>query len=184
MSLRNPQVSYQRPGRRGNFHSGASSDTYCEACLEIERAVLSRPDFVRGSEPFILVKLEFPASNMDLPPDRRAKFIAWRERYGIRVFPTVLLADATGRPYAVTGHIGLEAGQYVRHLGTLRSARAQRDAALSKAANARGVDRARQLDVALSAVQEAFDKSYIRDKLRALGTDAVSKDNEAVPRKR
>jgi tetratricopeptide (TPR) repeat protein len=133
---------------------------WCEACTDFENVVLSTPDFVRGAEPFILVKFEFPASDTDLPPDRRADFIARRNHYGIRAFPTVLLADAAGRPYAVTGHVGHKAGEYVRHLDKLREVRAQRDAALSKAANARGVEKARHLDVALSAVQAAFDKGF------------------------
>ncbi len=133
---------------------------WCSACTEFENAVLSRPDFVCGAEPFILVKLEFPASFENLPPDRRKDYIAWRDRYGIRLFPTVLLADSTGRPYAVTGHIGLKAAEYVRHLGKLHQVRAQRDTALSQAANAQGVEKAHNLDVALSTLQEAFDKSY------------------------
>jgi len=133
---------------------------WCAACTDFERAVLSQSEFVRRAEPFILVKLEFPSSDEGLPPERQKDYIAWRERYGIRVFPTVLLTDVSGRPYAVTGHIGLAAGDYIRHLGTLRQAHDHRDAALSKAMNAQGIEKARHLDVALSAVREAFDKSY------------------------
>jgi tetratricopeptide (TPR) repeat protein len=133
---------------------------WCSPCVQFESNVLSRPQFVRSAEPFILVKLEFPQSDEDLPAGQRKDFMAWRERYGIRVFPTLLLADATGRPYAVTGHIGLGAEEYVRHLGNLRAARDRRDAALSKAATARGVERAHHLDTALSALESAFDKTY------------------------
>jgi tetratricopeptide (TPR) repeat protein len=133
---------------------------WCAACIEFEKAVLSQPEFMRGSEPFVFVKLEFPMSFSDLPTSLREDYIAWRDRYGIQVFPTVLLADANGRPYALTGHIGFKVGEYVRHLGKLRQARMKRDESLSNAAKAKGIERARHLDAALSAVQEAFDKRY------------------------
>jgi tetratricopeptide (TPR) repeat protein len=133
---------------------------WCAACIAFEDAVLSRPEFARGTEPFVLVKLEFPKSDEELPPGQREDFIAWRDRYGIRAFPTVLLADANGRPYAVTGHVGLEAGEYTRHLGKLREARERRDAALSRSLTARGVEKAGHLDSALSAMESAIDGSF------------------------
>jgi len=133
---------------------------WCGPCVQFESNVLSRPEFVRGTEPFILVKLEFPQSDEDLPPAQRKDFMAWRERYGIRLFPTVLLADANGRPYAVSGHIGLGAEEYARHLRKLREARDRRDAALSKAVTARGVEKAHHLNAALSALESAFDGSF------------------------
>ncbi len=106
---------------------------WCDPCVQFEINVLSRPEFLDNTEPFILVKLEFPKSDEELPPQQRKDFTAWRERYGIRAFPTVLLADATGRPYAVTGHIGFGAKEFGRHMGRLREARDRRDTALSKA---------------------------------------------------
>ncbi len=132
---------------------------WCGPCVQFEHDVLSRPEFAQAAEPFILVKLEFPQSSDDLPPGQRDDFLAWRERYGIRVFPTVILADATGRPYAVTGNTGLGPEEYARRLGKLREARDRRDASLAKAAEARGVEKARRLDEALSAVDGAFDRS-------------------------
>jgi tetratricopeptide (TPR) repeat protein len=133
---------------------------WCQACTQFEGNVLSRPEFVGSTELLVLVKLEFPQSDEDLPQGQRKDFIGWRERYGIRMFPTVLLADATGRPYAVTGHIGLGAGEYAQHLGRLREARDRRDAALSRATQARGLEKAHHLDAALSALASAFDRSF------------------------
>jgi tetratricopeptide (TPR) repeat protein len=133
---------------------------WCGPCIQFESHVLSRPEFVRSTESFILVKLEFPQSDEDLPPSQRKDFMAWRERYGIRAFPTVLLADATGRPYAVTGHIGLGPEEYARHVGKLREARDRRDAALSKVVTAQGVEKAQHLNAALSALDSAFDQSF------------------------
>ncbi len=138
---------------------------WCGPCVQFERTVLSRLEFARGTEPFILVKLEYPKSDDDLPPGQRQDFLAWRDRYGIRSFPTVFLADASGRPYAVTGHLGLGAEEYVRHLGRLRGARERRDAALSRAATSRGGEKVRHLDAALSAIEDAGDAERQGDML-------------------
>jgi hypothetical protein len=103
-----------------------------------------------------LVKLEFPKSDEELPPQQRKDFTAWRERYGIREFPTVHLADATGRPYAVTCPIGLGDEDNGRHLGKLRAAHDRRDTALSNASKAQGVETARLLDAALFAMAPLY----------------------------
>jgi thioredoxin-related protein len=133
---------------------------WCAPCVQFESNVLSRAEFLDSTEPFVLVKLEFPKSDEELPPRQRNDFMAWRERYGIRAFPTVILADATGRPYAVTGHIGLGAEEFGRHLRKLREAHDRRDTALLNASKAQGVEKARLLDAAFSAVASASDESY------------------------
>ena len=43
---------------------------WCGPCIQFESNVLSRPEFVRSTEPFILVKLEFPQSDEALPPSQ------------------------------------------------------------------------------------------------------------------
>jgi tetratricopeptide (TPR) repeat protein len=183
---------------------------WCEACTEFERAVLSQPDFVPGAEPFIRVKWEFPASDTELSPDRRANFIGWRERYGIRAFPTVLLADATGRPNAVTGHIEVFRSRLLARLGRRTEAIAGFDAALTAkplepldratllAEKAIVLSKAGQHNEA-SAIVELAEKvlegvepessnesviKYLRDRMRAARGDAVIKAKAAIPRDR
>ena len=114
---------------------------WCAPCVQFESNVLSHGEFLDDTGPFILVKLEFPKSDEELPPGQRKAFAAWRERYGIRAFPTVILADAAGRPYAVTGHIGLSPAEYGRYLGKLREAHNRRDTALLNASKAQGVNK-------------------------------------------
>jgi len=129
---------------------------WCAPCVELEYDIFEQPEFEPVSEHFVLVRLDFPASEEDLPPELREKYVAWKERYGIRAFPTVILADATGRPYALTGNVGLGPDDYVRHLSELRTIRERRDAALSEASRSQGLVKARHLDKALSALREGF----------------------------
>lgn len=131
---------------------------WCHPCVQFEKDVLSRQEFLRRVGPFVLVKLEYPKSDDDLPADVRNDFLAWRDRYDVHAFPTVFLADPAGRPYAVSGHVGLGAEAYARHVDRLRQNRAARDAALAKAGRAQGVEKARHLDAALAALGGAVDK--------------------------
>ena len=133
---------------------------WCQSCTELRRDVLDRPAFVPAGELFVMVELEFPASSDQLPEKKRDRYLAWRDHYGIRGFPTVLLADAAGRPYAVTGNIGVKPEEYVRHLCQLCEAHRAFDAALAKARTAQGVEKARYLDDALSALQRVFPSDY------------------------
>lgn len=129
---------------------------WCGPCMEFESYVLDKPGFAPAGEHFILVELEFPAAEEDLPQEVREAYIAWKNRYGIHAFPTVILADAAGLPYAITGHLGLGPEEYVRHLSALRKIRGRRDAAFAKAAESQGLEKARYLDEALSALREGF----------------------------
>ncbi len=136
---------------------------WCGACIEFERDVLSKREFAPAHEAFVLVELEFPASTDSLPDAIREKYVAWRDQYHVRAFPTVFLADPTGRPYAVTGHIEIGASAYVRHLQKLAQGRKDRDAALSKAEQSQGLERARHLDEALSVVRKSCNADYVGD---------------------
>ncbi len=133
---------------------------WCGPCVQFESDVLSRAEFVESTAPFVLVKLEFPQSDEDLPPGQRQNLMAWRASYGVQAFPTVFLAEANGRPYAVMGHLGIGAAAYGRHLGQLREARRLRDAALSKAVTAHGVEKACCLNAALATMGIAADGSF------------------------
>lgn len=136
--------------------------SWCAPCRDLENKVLSQPPFARGVEPFVLVKLDYPNSDEELPPDHRKDFLAWRERYGIHSFPTVLLADSGGRPYATIGNYGQGAEEFVKQLDRLREVHGRRDSALAKAAASRGVEKRQYLDDALSTLRSAFDENLAK----------------------
>ena len=138
---------------------------WCGPCETLERDVLDQPEFLDAADrAFILVELDYPASDEDLPGDVRDDFIEWRDRYGIRAFPTVILADDAGLPYAITGNLGIGPEAFVRHLDTLRSIREVRDAAFAKASNSRGAERAGHLDEGLSTLRSGFGGPVAEDR--------------------
>jgi thioredoxin-related protein len=135
-----------------------TGSSWCGACIDLKHDVLEQPVFDSAAESFVLVELEFPQSFADLPDEFREKYLAWRDHYGICSYPTVLLADQEGRVYAVTGHIGVGAEEYIAHLKKLQRNRESFKAALAKATNAEGLTKARRLDDALSIFRRSCVK--------------------------
>ena len=137
---------------------------WCGSCIDFEAKILSQPEFWAGTTDLVRVKLEYPGREDQLKPDRREAYIAWRDRYGIRAYPTVILADPTGRPYAVTGFEDKEdnPARFVARIKRLLPVHARRDAALARASRATGLEKAQALSDALTAVRDASDPELAR----------------------
>jgi tetratricopeptide (TPR) repeat protein len=136
---------------------------WCEYCEKLEREVLATDEFTPIAANFVLVRLDYPSGADRLPQELRAPHVSWQASYGVKSFPTVFLADATGRPYAVTGYIDMGPKEYLKHLSELRKIHAQRDAGFAAAAALKGVERAKSLAGALKVLESGFTdgkKSY------------------------
>lgn len=133
---------------------------WCGVCVQFEAQVLGKSEFLAGTTGFVRVKLEYPGNEDQLPRERRDPYIAWRDRHGIRVYPTVILADPDGLPYAITGFDNeLDPADFVRKVDRLRPIRDRRDAALATASKTTGIGKAQALDDALTAIRGASDPS-------------------------
>lgn len=137
-----------------------TGSAWCFGCVVLEKTVMSKPEFQQLESQFVFCRLVYPASTDEFPSDLKQDYIAWQKEYGVRSFPTVFLADASGKPYAVTGHIGLEVAHYVEHVRKLKRSRRVRDEALRLAESTSGVQRALNLDRALTAVRSACDIDF------------------------
>lgn len=119
---------------------------WCGWCIRLNKEVFSHDAFVRGvSDHFILVELNYPRDKSDQPKDLQIQNAALRELYQIEAFPTILLLDQQGRPYAKTSYQAGGPESYLKHLEELRLTRSERDRALAAASNLHGIDRARAL---------------------------------------
>ncbi|MEL7089058.1 MAG: thioredoxin family protein, partial [Planctomycetota bacterium] len=125
---------------------------WCAPCIALKREVFDQPAFGESvPKNFVLVKLDFP-NRIPQSDELVAQNQRLQEKYAIQGYPTVILADAAGKPYAQTGYQPGGAEAYVAHLEELRANKAVRDEALSAAESAEGLDKARALDVAVSAI--------------------------------
>jgi thioredoxin-related protein len=139
-------------GSKDLFLEFTGSD-WCPPCKMLNQEVFSKEEFVKGAkEHFVLVKLDFPRDDSKLSDEVKAQNEELSEKYAIEGYPTILLCDAQGRPYAATGYQEGGPEAYLKHLEELRSKRVERDAAFKTAGESEGVAKAKSLLAAIEAM--------------------------------
>lgn len=72
---------------------------WCPGCIQLEREVFGQKLFIHEAQKhFVFVRVDFPRKKK-LSPSLEQQNDKLAQRFGVEVFPTVLLAEATGRPY-------------------------------------------------------------------------------------
>jgi thioredoxin-related protein len=126
---------------------------WCGWCIKLNEEVFSHDEFKSGvKDKFVLVEIDFPKDKSKLSEETQKQNAELGEKYGIQGYPTILLTDASGKPYASTGYQKGGAENYVKHLDELREKKAARDKAFASAEKATGVEKAKDLVAALSAM--------------------------------
>lgn len=132
---------------------------WCGWCKKLVAEVFSQEAFKQGvKDSFVLVEVDFPRDRSKLSEEQLAANKELGGKYGVRGYPTVLLCDAEGRPFGITGYQAGGPDAYVKHLNELREARIQRDKALAEAASVQGVAKAKALIAALESLHEALPR--------------------------
>lgn len=139
-----------------------TGEDWCPPCQKLKSEVLTADGFITEiSADFVLIKLDFPADRD--PADAKHPRYRWADRFGVTGYPTVVLTDATMKPFAIAGY---EPGGVENYLGMLsehRRARQNRDEFLKKAEKAEGPEKAKLLDKALSGMDEIIVPIYYAD---------------------
>jgi thioredoxin-related protein len=142
---------------------------WCGWCIKLNEEVFSQEPFkADAKEHFVLVEFDFPNDKSKLNAETQQQNEEWNQKLAVRGYPTIFVADEEGRPYAQTGYQPGGAEAYVAHLAELRAKRATRDAALTAAAQAAGVEKAKLLDAALEVVGEELALNAYADQVREL----------------
>lgn len=99
---------------------------WCVPCRLLKEKVLDQPEFLAGAaRNFVLVRLDYPretAARERVPhPERNAQIAA---AWGVASFPTLILADAEGVPYAESGFQDLAPPAFLEDLRALRASAA------------------------------------------------------------
>jgi len=128
---------------------------WCGWCIKLVDEVFSKDAFKAGvKDKFVLVEIDFPRDESKLDDKTKAQNEKLQEQFGVQGFPSIVLADAKGRPYASTGYQKGGPEKYVEHLDELRGKRKVRDEALAKAEKAEGAEKAKALLAALDGLSE------------------------------
>jgi tetratricopeptide (TPR) repeat protein len=106
---------------------------------------------------FVLLRMNLTP---DAPPEQLARVLAWATRLGVTKFPTFVLLDSEGIPYARSEFVSQAAIAYCSEIQRLRRVRDRRDRELVRADATTGLERARHLDAVLKAVGPLADTEY------------------------
>lgn len=126
---------------------------WCTWCIKLRKEVFDQPAFNPGIEgKFTLVELDYPQDKSKQDPaviEQNKKLL---ERYPIKGYPTILLCDAEGKPFAATGYQPGGPDAYLPHLEKLLGNKVSRDKAFADATTKSGPDKARVLIAALDGL--------------------------------
>ncbi len=128
---------------------------WCGWCIRLKDEVFKHDAFKDGvKDKFVLVEIDFPRDKekAGITDETAKQNDDLQQKYGIEGFPTILLTDASGKPFARTGYQAGGPEKYVEHLDELRAKKATRDEAFAKAEKAEGVEKAKALVSALEAM--------------------------------
>jgi len=155
-----------------------SGSDWCPWCQKLDKEVFSQDSFKQNAPAdYVLVNLDFPKKKQ-LPDVLKNQNQQLQDRYKVTGFPTILLTDSAGEPYA---HIGYRQGgpqKYLDHLALMRSNKTKWDTVFTQAFSAQGLEKARLYDQALELKkqngltdgnQKIVDEIKVLDKDNAAG---------------
>jgi thiol-disulfide isomerase/thioredoxin len=123
---------------------------WCTWCIRLAKEVFSQPGFAEyAKDKYILVEADFPMSPLGQPEAIDPQHQELSDTYEFQGFPTIMLFDKQGRPFAQTGYQPGGPQAYNAHLEEFRLARVDRDTSLIAATKLQGAERAKKLDDAL-----------------------------------
>jgi thioredoxin-related protein len=91
---------------------------WCGWCIRLKKEVFDQKEFAAVTKDFVLVELDYPQKKKQ-PAEEKAKNKALAEKFGIEGFPTIMLLDANGEPFAQTGYLAGGPAKYLPHLAEL-----------------------------------------------------------------
>jgi hypothetical protein len=147
---------------------------WCTWCIRLRKEVFDT-DLFKTAAPksFVLLELDYPQDQSKVTEAVRKQNEDLQGKYAIRGYPTILLADATGRPFAKTGYEKGGPEAYLKQLEELRSNLGKRDAAFTRAQGLVGMEKARALKEGLDVVPEEMVAAHYKstlDEIRGLDT--------------
>lgn len=141
---------------------------WIEICGKFYDEILGDPAFIEAvSARFSLVKLEFPQDNR-LPRGEAAERAVLREAYRVRGFPTVILADAEGRPFGINGYQPVTAEDYAGQILAVETTHREGLAAAAKAGEAEGLEKAKALGRAIPDLPGTLLARFYRPEMEAV----------------
>ena len=161
-------------GRKDLLIDFTGSD-WCSWCIKLRKEVFAQGEFeMEAAEKFVLVELDYPRNKTLIPEEVAEQNAKLLVRYPIKGYPTVLLCDPMGRPFAATGYQPGGPRAYLGHLEDLSAKKAARDRAFAAAAGKIGIEKARALIAALDALE--LDRDLVRSNYAGVAEEITLAD--------
>lgn len=157
-----------------------SGSDWCGWCIRLDKEVFAHDVFKKTvTKDFVPVLLDYPRDKSKIPAEVQAQNERLQVKYGIKGYPTVILADAQGRPYAKTGYLEGGPEAYLKHLAELRQKGAELTKNLKQAASPdlKPLEKLRLLDRAVDGMDMSLLVEFYGDVLDQIM--ALDKDNKA-----
>lgn len=131
---------------------------WCPPCQHLRSQVFPTDlfaDYVREHK-LLLVELDFPRDAQKLSEEQKVQNEEWRRRFGVTSFPTVVVTDAKGRPFAVVNGASATPQEYLERLDKELERKQRAEAALAEAKSRVGKERAEAEDAAIRYLPAAW----------------------------
>jgi tetratricopeptide (TPR) repeat protein len=138
--------------------------------MKLEKEVFATGEFkTKSVTMYHLVKLDFPrGEEIKQSDETKAHNQQWLQKLAVTGFPSLILLDKAGRPFAKTGFRDGGPEPYLKHLEELKQVLVQRDEILAKAEKAEGEEKAMLLDQALALLPEDVVTEHYEDVIKQI----------------
>lgn len=134
---------------------------WCGACIRLHNDVFKTEAFqVYVEDRFVLVEIDLPQDKSKLSEATIAQNEQLQMDFSVRTFPTILLMDAQGRPYARTGYLKGGPVPYVAHLEERIKVKTDFKAQITAADQLEGVEKSKAYIAAMSLIPEEYARFY------------------------
>ncbi|OHD08492.1 MAG: hypothetical protein A2086_05285 [Spirochaetes bacterium GWD1_27_9] len=105
---------------------------WCGWCIRLDKEVFSTEKWDKeASKKFVFVEIDFPQKKQ-LSPEQKEYNAKLQSEYQVQGYPTIILLDSKGKPYAITGFQEGGVDNYLKHLDSLSLRKKEKDDSLSK----------------------------------------------------
>lgn len=129
---------------------------WCPGCIYLRKNIFDTDAFAKyaGDNNFVLVELDFPRTEGKMPPEQLKFHEELMRRYGISVFPSVLMMEGNGAPYAKIVGPSRTVEEYLKKLAAAGETRLKLKEAVAAARALEGKEKLEKLVQAIKLLPE------------------------------
>ncbi len=137
---------------------------WCHWCIKLKEEVFDKEEFTKGvADKYVLLELDYPNDKSKQSEELQKQNKELQQRFAIKGFPTILILDDQGRPFASTGYAQGGPTPYLANLEKMRQQRVQRDDQFAAAKGLEGLEKAETLHKGLSGIPVNLHQNFYPD---------------------